>query len=721
MRLNFMAASALVGIVILFCANPIDSEEIGKTFYKSNLGKDEPKGKSNYINVSNNYMIKRSLDSDILYDISRPLIDKKYDQARLLLDKKAAKPLDLKFAISSFPSSLDYSQYVTMTVTQDGWGGCIGRSIIHCLNMLKEMEHPYTPDLSFRYMDIRQYQPDISKHGTDNTKTLLESQGICPEASLPSDYDKSAPEITAELNKEASIYKILTYSEPQMATVENLKSLLVLYGPIIGGGAFPLVTDNYVDSVSGTIGSDGRIQFTRDRPGKLTQIYEGMVNENGLDMDGTFTGTGSSKTFDWNARQLKSSIVKKISGGSDAIDLSGRWILLAAGSSLFLDLSQDGDSLSGTISCAALEDNVYKDCEGHYTTIVGYNDASKSFKCLNSWGDTWGLNRNGYFDLPYEEVSTNLDSGVRYLLNGESDRSSTEHAYTARISVTACKRNNILIKVGAEGMESKTVWDTPCQTNCEDDSETICIDVPLPSYASSFWPPKENQLYAEIQNNCPNSARVNEVTMARLIHNPHCVSIGRFRTEIYRAEILPRVPAGETVKIYINGDNQGLGNLLEKNEWFDLEIEPDWIKKTVDPKIIDYYRVLNGSLTKTTFHIEKPGADREILIYKKLLQPCLNLPPDWEVVGSTTTRSDGSFTFEPSEKDGTYAAAIVDSNGITLASSREVLLHSNDVPPGFNFKKPLMKKPDKKIRIDPVDEMNLKRGYAEKKVMTGHS
>lgn len=42
---------------------------------------------------------------------------------------------------------------------------------------------------------------------------------------------------------------------------------------------------------------------------------------------------------------------------------------------------------------------------GHSVLIVGYDDVSQRFTCMNSWGSNWGL--NGYFTVPYEYILDN--------------------------------------------------------------------------------------------------------------------------------------------------------------------------------------------------------------------------------------------------------------------------------------------------------------------------
>lgn len=43
---------------------------------------------------------------------------------------------------------------------------------------------------------------------------------------------------------------------------------------------------------------------------------------------------------------------------------------------------------------------VGKEIGGHAYLVVGYNDETKRFKCMNSWGTNWG--ENGFFYMPYD-------------------------------------------------------------------------------------------------------------------------------------------------------------------------------------------------------------------------------------------------------------------------------------------------------------------------------
>lgn len=397
--------------------------------------------------------------------IKLPLIETEYDTAKIYKDMLAVDPsinvlqivpkVDYNKPwynvprIILWPTGCDYTPYMTFQGNQDGRGGCIGRSIIHVMNILKEREHPYTPDLSFWYLHAR--QEELAAGGPPDTQYVLEHNGICSEATFPSNYDKvikttdskgkvrydysAMQQPSFSSNLEASLYKVKE-SEPYEPTVENIKHLLRNFGPLVAGG--PLV------------------------------LIQGPDPE-----------------------------------------------------------------------------------QGHAVTIVGYDDVAKTVKCLNSWGDTWGNEKNGYFTVPYSKLAENFKS-VRYYINIPSDRTGTSHAYSARIHLEtgATSRNKLTVQVGVSGKDPFTVWDTPDETLWVDKSKTLKIDVPLPSYAKDHWPPQTGtHWYVRVTNHSStDTATLKEFTLARLYKNAN----GSFATETFKTtDVGAVIGPGKTETYYV--------------------------------------------------------------------------------------------------------------------------------------------------------------------------
>jgi len=523
--------------------------------------------------------------------------DKRFDAAFIYQDKLLAKPLDKSMILSSLPQKLDYSPYLTLTGNQDGWGGCIGRSIVHTIDILKEMEHPYSPDFSFWYLHARQAQ--LLESGAPDSivsKTLLENHGLSSEVTMPTDYDpaeliydgqgnpvkwdySAMPQPTAAVNTEAGLYRVKLFSDPVTPAVDGVKSLLCRYGPVIAGGPLPLLL-------------------------------------------------GPNPP------------------------------------------------------------------EGHCITIVGFDDSMDVFKCLNSWGDTWGPNGNGFFNMPYNQLTENFD-WVRYFENCPSDRSATGHAYTARIRIRhQNERNDLTVKIGVDGKEPLVVWNRPNdepKPHPYDNSKELFIDVPLPAYAPSNWPPGYyHRWYVEVTDGVKDNltAQIKEITLARLYHNPGNLTVGKFQTETYVPEQTNiTVPDGGSVKVHIPGANPAKPPLAPQiHSSYTLTIEPGQTSVLPGNPV-----TLQGKLTVSAIAGQSsPAAGREIRIYKYIGDSCVNKPGQWAMVimatpvnappdaGKIFTGSDGTYTasLTPSAGRHIYAAALVDQNGKVLASSGEAVVNA---------------------------------------------
>ncbi|MEW6183823.1 MAG: stalk domain-containing protein [Bacillota bacterium] len=537
-------------------------------------------GGSRKVNIFSTPGQSAGLPDWVLDGLKLPATDKKFDASAIYRDKLIAKPLDKSIILSSVPPKLDYSQYITLTGSQDSWGGCIGRSIVHSIDIIKEMEHPYSPDFSFWYLHARQDQ--LLQDGVPDSivsKTLLENYGLCPESSLPTDYDLAKPitdekgnpgwdfsplpQPTAATNAEANLYRVKLFSESATPSVDGVKSLLCKYGPVIAGGLLTL-----------------------------------------------------------------------IQGPNPA--------------------------------------------ERHCVTIVGYDDSTAVFKCLNSWGDTWGPNGNGYFTVPYNKLTENFD-WVRYFENLPSDRTGTANAYTARISVAMklAWRNKLTVKIGVLGEQPAVIWDTPCDKVCKDTSNNLCIDVPLPAYAASHWPPSAvNQWYVEITNHGytdpvdnQGTAEVKEITLARLSKKGD----GGFATETYTSDangIL--VPGQTTKKIYV-----------PSKEGYTLTLLPESATVSAGQRV-----TFTGTLSAVSQPSDAeedavaalPVAGKQIKIYEfaqAASRTSTGIVPayEWRQCGAAVTGSDGSYSysFAPAAS-GRYVAVFAGEDGKALSTSNNAAI-----------------------------------------------
>jgi hypothetical protein len=148
--------------------------------------------------------------------------------------------------------------------------------------------------------------------------------------------------------------------------------------------------------------------------------------------------------------------------------------------------------------------------EGHIVAIIGYDDTKQEFEFVNSFGDRKPDWPEGFGVIPYENLSTpklfpNIIA-IRKVINRENPN--PVHRFAARIKIVTSGpdpygRNMLRVKIGVEGQEPLIVWDrnnhyegkTGLNENSGNDhdlvdnSTTLFIDVPLPTYAGLHWPP----------------------------------------------------------------------------------------------------------------------------------------------------------------------------------------------------------------------------------------
>ncbi|HWP98101.1 MAG TPA: stalk domain-containing protein [Syntrophomonadaceae bacterium] len=343
--------------------------------------------------------------------LKQPTVSKAFEKAFLERNKLLAvnAPETHVMSGNTLPYNYDLSKYVSFTENQDGWGGCILRSIMHTIQIENEKRCVFTPDPSFWY--VHQRQEYLANGGPIDTTYTLSYYGVCPEGSFPSNYDKatkvgdgwslsSMPTPTVANDVEASYYKALL-SSPYSVDVNTMKQYMMKYGPLLLGG--PMI---------------------------------------------------------------------KIQGPNPA--------------------------------------------EGHCVTAVGWDDSMQAFKILNSWGDQW--NGNGYIWLRYNELAANCDDW-QYIEDQSKDRTGTKFAYSARINIWgtgAAMRNQLAVKIGVVGKDSWVFWDHPNQVACSDESKNLCIDIPLPDFASASWPPSDDNIwYIEVTNDNGDPVKLESFSLAR--------------------------------------------------------------------------------------------------------------------------------------------------------------------------------------------------------------
>lgn len=352
-----------------------------------------------------------TLPTWVVDGLKQPTVSKAFEKAFLERNKLLAvnAPETHVMSGNNLPYNYDLSKYVSFTENQDGWGGCILRSIMHTIQIENEKKCAFTPDPSFWY--VHQRQEYLANGGPVDTTYTLSYYGVCPEARFPSNYDKatkvgdgwslsSMPTPTVDNDVEASFYKALL-SSPYSVDVNTMKQYMLQYGPLMLGG--PMV---------------------------------------------------------------------KIQGPNPA--------------------------------------------EGHCVTAVGWDDSMQAFKILNSWGDQW--NGNGYIWIRYNELAANCDDW-QYIEDQSKDRTGTKFAYSARINIWgtgAAMRNQLAVKIGVVGKGSWVFWDHPNQTACRDESKNLCLDIPLPDFAASCWPPSDDNIwYIEVTNDNGDPVKLESFTLAR--------------------------------------------------------------------------------------------------------------------------------------------------------------------------------------------------------------
>ncbi|MHB8104431.1 MAG: hypothetical protein ACYDG5_02710 [Dehalococcoidales bacterium] len=164
------------------------------------------------------------------------------------------------------PTKVDYTPYVTFQHYQVSGGGCFNYAVIQLMDILKEMEYLYTPDVSYRALEYH-YNQEYLKNGPDkdpvgdvSQNTALKDIGICPEAICHSDFDNEVilpegtpdkidgstdieggndlhlvPHPSPDDDAAAHYYLRIQQGKKYQCDFNTLKNLLAQYGPLRTG------------------------------------------------------------------------------------------------------------------------------------------------------------------------------------------------------------------------------------------------------------------------------------------------------------------------------------------------------------------------------------------------------------------------------------------------------------------------------------------------------
>ncbi len=72
------------------------------------------------------------------------------------------------------------------------------------------------------------------------------------------------------------------------------------------------------------------------------------------------------------------------------------------GMKVFSSFESQGVEEKGNLRMPSTDERRRGHIDSHAVVAVAYNDRKEKFKCLNSWGEDWGV--DGYFYMPYEFI-----------------------------------------------------------------------------------------------------------------------------------------------------------------------------------------------------------------------------------------------------------------------------------------------------------------------------
>ena len=130
--------------------------------------------------------------------------------------------------------------------------------------------------------------------------------------------------------------------------------------------------------------------------------------------------------------------------------------------------------------------------DGHHSVaLVGYDDTTKRFKFLNSWGDQWSdkYGDKGFGYIEYSNVKSDIQGAEAYTFVPPKAMP------CLRVKFTHSWRQDVYLWIGVEGAtKCKRIWPTGQR---QDDSHNLWLTVTLPQ--GFAWPPtQQNRVYLDV-------------------------------------------------------------------------------------------------------------------------------------------------------------------------------------------------------------------------------
>lgn len=303
---------------------------------------------------------------------------------------------------------------------------------------------------------------------------------------------------------------------------------------------------------------------------------------------------------------------------------------------------------------------------GHAMTVVGYDDSRQEFKVLDSGGD-WRYTR-GAFSMPYSKV-TEYISSLRTVQPLPSERYQGRWAYSSRIRILGAWRGTWTVNIGAQGQVPQTVHRTYGRMTDRPYTygERLEIDVPLPAYASQFWPPNSQAkwyLQVEDNDNDGKQGTVVEWTIARRYEDPNCLSIDHWKTEAYSYSKTAKVPdaiGDPEVSTPPSRNNKPPAEPSSQSGMVTIRLPEETTTVRLAPmaRVMLKSRItleaegagpdaegkitLVGNLTSVAGH---PLAGKTVQICELTPDPNVNKPDEWKKLADGVTDADGRFSVE---------------------------------------------------------------------------